>query len=119
MQTQMQTERQLERNNTNTFYDAIAEHYHLFYRDWRAAVEREGAALGRLFRNGEIKTILDASCGTGTQTIALAEQKFKVTAADPSFNMLMKARENATTYGVNDNITFVSAGFLDLPYAVN
>src|SRR5436190_10257140 len=100
MQTAHQVERQLERNNTNTFYDAIAEHYHLFYRDWHATLQREGSALRRLFRNRDIKTILDASCGTGTQTIALAQQKFSVTAADPSFKMLMKARENAMSYGV-------------------
>jgi glycine/sarcosine N-methyltransferase len=118
MQTEHQIERQLERNNTNTFYDAIAEHYHLFYRDWHATLQREGSALRRIFRNRDVKTILDASCGTGTQTIALAQQKFSITAVDPSFNMLMKARENAMAYGVTDNITFVSAGFLDLPYAV-
>src|SRR5258708_38619589 len=92
------SERQLERNNTNTFYDAIAEHYHLFYRDWRATVEREGSALRRLFRNHDIKVILDASCGTGTQTIALAQQKFSITAGGPSFYITLTRHGNAVGF---------------------
>lgn len=29
-------------NDTNEFYDAIAEHYPMFYRDWETQLEREG-----------------------------------------------------------------------------
>jgi glycine/sarcosine N-methyltransferase len=106
------------RNDTNTFYDAIADHYHLFYRNWHAAVDREGSALRRVFRDRNVKTVLDASCGPGTQAIAMARQDYDVTAADPSFNMLMKAREHAIAYDVADDITFVRAGFLELPHAL-
>jgi ubiquinone/menaquinone biosynthesis C-methylase UbiE len=106
------------RNDTNTFYDAIADYYHLFYRDWRATVQRENSALRRLFRDRNVKKVLDTSCGTGTQTIALAQLGYEVTAADPSFNMLLKAREAAQSYNVADDITFVRAGFLELPYAL-
>ncbi len=106
------------RNDTNTFYDAIADYYHLFFRDWRATLEREGSALRRLFRDRNVTKILDASCGPGTQAIALAQLGFEVTAADPSFNMLSKAREHATEYDVSDDITFVRAGFLELSQAL-
>jgi glycine/sarcosine N-methyltransferase len=106
------------RNDTNTFYDAMADHYHLFYRDWHATIEREGSALRRVFRDRGVKTVLDASAGPGTQAIALARLDYDVTAADPSFNMLMKARENAIAYNVADDITFVRAGFLELTHAV-
>ncbi len=105
-------------NETNTFYDAIADQYHLFYRDWKATVEREGNWLRRAFRDRNINKVLDASCGVGTQTIALAQLGYEVTAADPSFNMLMKAREYARQYDVADDITFVRAGFLELTYAL-
>src|SRR3954471_8378413 len=105
---------QTVRNDTNTYYDAIADQYHLFYRDWEATLQREGSALRRTFRDRDVKTVLDASCGTGTQTIALAKQGLDVTAADPSFNMLMKAREYATKFNVVDDITFVRVGFLEL-----
>jgi glycine/sarcosine N-methyltransferase len=109
---------QTVRNDTNTFYDAIADHYHLFYRDWHATVQREGSALRRLFRDKGVRTVLDASCGMGTQAIALAKQDIDVTATDPSFNMLMKAREHALAYDVADDITFVRAGFLELTHAL-
>ncbi|HRE48715.1 MAG TPA: class I SAM-dependent methyltransferase [Aggregatilineales bacterium] len=105
--------------DTNAFYDAIAGDYTYFYRDWQATLEREGGALRRIFREkggaGGIKTVLDASCGVGTQAIPLARFDFEVTAADPSPKMLAKARENAAAFGVLDDITFLTADFLSLP----
>jgi len=109
---------QIVRNDTNAFYDGIADYYHLFFRDWQATMQREGSALRRTFRDQNIRTILDASAGTGTQAIALAQLDYEVTAADPSFNMLMKAREYAQSADVADTIAFVRAGFLELPYAL-
>jgi glycine/sarcosine N-methyltransferase len=109
---------QAVRNDTNTFYDAIADYYHLFYRDWYATLEREGSVLRRMFRDRNVRTVLDASCGPGTQSIALARLGFDVTAADPSFNMLTKAREHARSYDVADDITFIRAGFLELTHAL-
>jgi SAM-dependent methyltransferase len=105
-------------NDTSTYYNAVADNYHLFYRDWRAAVEREGHALRRRFREQDIKTILDTSCGTGTQTLGLALNHFEVTAVDPSQSMLQKAREYARDYDVLDDITFARAGFLELPKVI-
>ncbi len=109
---------QTVRNDTNTYYDALADHYHLFYRDWHATLQREGNTLRRAFRDRNVKTVLDASCGPGTQAIALARLGYEVTGADPSFHMLLKAREYALQYEVADDITFVRAGFLELPYAL-
>ncbi len=109
---------QTVQSDTNTIYDAIADQYHLFYRDWEATLQREGSALRRTFRDRNVTTVLDASCGPGTQTIALAQLGYEVMAADPSFNMLLKARENAGMYSVDDRITFVRAGFLELPCAL-
>src|SRR5258708_7620478 len=106
------------RNDTNTFYDAVADYYHLFYRDWHVTLQREGSELRRVFRDRNIKKILDTSCGTGLQAIALAKLNYEVTAADPSFKMLLKAREAAQSYDVANDITFVRAGFLELPYAL-
>lgn len=105
-------------NDTNTFYDVIADYYHLFYRDWHAALQREGAVLRRSFRDRGITKVLDASCGPGTQAIALARLDYEVTAADPSQSMLIKAREHAQYYNVSDDITFVCTDFLGLPHAV-
>ncbi len=101
-------------NNTNTFYDGLADSYHLFYRDWEATLEREGATLRHALRGQDVNEVLDASCGTGTQAIALARNGFRVTAADPSPNMLSRAQENARLYGVLERMTLIQTDFLGL-----
>lgn len=114
-QYQTDDDADLTGNDTNPFYDAVADDYSYFYRDWQATMEREGAALRRAFRDQGIKTVLDASCGVGTQSIPLARLDFEVTAVDPSPRMLQKARENAATFGVAEDITFITGDFLSLP----
>lgn len=100
---------------TNTdYYDALAKDYHLLFRDWETALERDGLVLRRWFRERDIKTVLDASCGTGTQAIALAQIGYRVLAADPSAGMVEQARRNAGLYDVSERINFLQAGFLDL-----
>jgi glycine/sarcosine N-methyltransferase len=103
---------------TNAFYDSIAAHYDFFYRDWHATLQRESGILRRFFREKGVKTVLDASCGQGTQAIALAKIGFEVTAVDPSLPMLQKAREHARNYDVLDDITFLQADFLGLRRAL-
>lgn len=102
-------------NDTNEFYDAIAEYYPYFYRDWEVQLEREGLRLRAIFRNRGIERVLDTSCGAGTQAVSLATLGFDVVAADPSAGMLQKARETATKYGVQDQMEFVRSDFLSLP----
>jgi len=96
------------------YYDALAQDYHLFYRDWDAALEREGMALKRWFGERDIKTVLDASCGPGTQAVALAKIGYRVLASDPSAGMLRRAHDHAQAHGVLDRINFLRASFLDL-----
>lgn len=102
------------RNDTNAYYDAIAEYYPLFYRDWDVQLEREGLGLRSIFRNKGILRVLDAACGPGTQAIPLAKLNFQVVAAEPSQGMLRKARETAKQHGVADQIQFVSSEFAHL-----
>ncbi|WP_162910062.1 class I SAM-dependent methyltransferase [Aggregatilinea lenta] len=105
-------------NDTTLFYNAVADDYHLQYRDWDAELEREGLNLRRYFRAHEVKSVLDASCGPGTQSIALARLGYQVTAADPSAGLLERARQNAEHFGVLDRITFVQSDFQGLLDAV-
>ncbi len=106
-------------NDTNNFYDAVAEYYSLFYRDWETQLDREGLSLRALFRNKGITHVLDASCGAGTQTISLARLGFNVVAADPSPGMLQKAQRNAEKYSVESKIEFHCTDFLHLPEKVS
>lgn len=101
-------------NDTSEFYDAIAEYYSYFYRDWETQLERQGLSLRSIFRNRGVDRVLDASCGAGVQAIPLAQLGFHVVAADPSAGMLRVAQETAAKYGVQEKIRFERAGFLQL-----
>jgi glycine/sarcosine N-methyltransferase len=102
-------------NDTNDFYDAIAEYYPYFYRDWETQLERAGLSLRAIFRYRGIVRVLDASCGAGTQAVSLARLGFEVVAADPSAGMLRQAYEIARNYGMDDKIEFVRSDFSSLP----
>ncbi|MFW5691874.1 MAG: class I SAM-dependent methyltransferase [Chloroflexota bacterium] len=106
-------------NDTTEFYDAIAEYYPYFHRDWETQLEREGLGLRAIFRNKGVEYVLDASCGAGTQAVSLARLGFTVDAADPSPGMLRKAHETAEKFGVADRVTFHRADFLSLHEVVD
>lgn len=102
-------------NDTNSFYDAIAQYYPMFYRDYTVQMEREGLGLRSVFRNRGVERVLDASCGAGAQAIPLATLGYRVTAADPSMGMLAKARSIAAKNNVSsDKLSFVQASFQTL-----
>ena len=103
-------------SDTDSFYDAIAEFYPLFFKDWETQLEREGLSLKSIFRNKGIERVLDSACGVGTQAIPLAELGFNVVATDPSIGMLKKAMQNAETRGLD--IDFRRADFSQLPDVV-
>lgn len=106
------------KNTTNEFYDAVADDYHFWYRDWESTLEREGLQLRSWLRGRDGNRVLDASCGPGTQSIALAQLGYAVTAADPSQGMLDRARRHAEEHHVADKITFVQPDFASLTGSV-
>ena len=105
-------------NDTNDFYDAIAEYYPLFYKDWEVKLEREGLGLRSIFRKKGVERVLVTACGVGTQAIPLAELGYQVVATDPSAGMLRKAQETATERGVLEKMQFERATFEELPQVV-
>src|SRR5574340_1418788 len=70
-----------------TFYDRLAQHYHLLYADWESAISKQGTALaGLLSEMGVLQgePVLDAACGIGTQTIGLLRNGYSVAGSDIS-----------------------------------
>lgn len=100
--------------DTIDFYDAIAEYYPLFFRDWQVQLEREGLGLRAIFRLKGVERVLDTACGVGTQSVPLAKLGYQVTAIDPSPGMLARARVTAAEHGVENDITFIQADFSQL-----
>jgi glycine/sarcosine N-methyltransferase len=102
-----------------TFYDDLAESYHLVYPDWGREVRRQGEVLDRLIRaqmGGEPLSILDCSAGIGTQAIGLAFFGHEVTATDISPRAIERATREAQRFGVS--ITFGVADFRSLSQQV-
>ena len=68
------------------FYDELAPDYHLIYEDWNTAVEHQSVALDRLVRSRvpDAHSVLDCSCGIGTQALGLAGLGYKVHGTDVS-----------------------------------
>ncbi len=100
---------------TVAFYDGLATDYHLIYGDrWEAAVDRQGAALARLIAGlaPGARTVLDCSCGIGTQAIGLARAGYRVTGSDVSEAALQRARREARQLGAE--VGLARADFRDL-----
>ena len=69
------------------FYDEMAEVYRYIFQDWDKSVEWHGEVIDAIIRRnfgGRVKSILDASCGIGTQLIGLAGRGYAMTGSDIS-----------------------------------
>jgi glycine/sarcosine N-methyltransferase len=83
---------------TLSFYDALADHYHLIFNDWDRAIDRQGQVLSAILAAhdaGAPLKILDCACGIGTQSIALARLGHRVTGSDISPAAADRARKEA------------------------
>jgi glycine/sarcosine N-methyltransferase len=82
-----------------SFYDPLAEHYHLLFDDWDNAIDRQSRVIGPLLSSrspGKALKILDCACGIGTQSLALARLGHRVTASDLSPAAVTRARKEAS-----------------------
>jgi SAM-dependent methyltransferase len=80
------------------FYDRMASLYHLIFPDWDASMERQAGQLTGIIRErwGDgARSILDVTCGIGTQAIGLAQLGFSVTASDLSEGAIARAKAEA------------------------
>jgi SAM-dependent methyltransferase len=89
------------------FYNQLSPYYHLIFPDWKASVLRQGEQLSTLMKSHwpMHQNILDVSCGIGTQALGLALQGHLVTGSDLSFSAVERAKEEATSFGVNLNLS--------------
>lgn len=85
-------------NDTNQFYAGLTPFYHLIYPNWEASMQRQAGMLDALIREtwGKAATVLDVSCGIGTQAIGLAQLGYNVTASDLSPEEVERAGREAT-----------------------
>jgi SAM-dependent methyltransferase len=91
----------------SNFYDQLSPFYHVIFEDWNASVERQGSHLKSIIQSNwpQHQTVLDVSCGIGTQTIGLSKNGYQVTASDLSVNEIERAKQEAQRHG-QTNISF-------------
>lgn len=102
-------------NNTKKFYDELSSDYHLIFADWNTTIKKQADVLDKLiweYSKIPWKTLLDCSCGIGTQCIWLAEKWYHVTATDLSPNAIERAKLESVQRGLE--INFWVADFMKL-----
>ncbi len=104
-------------NPVTDFYDSLSPEYRdNMGWDWDSAVRKEGASLDRFIAkqlgHKDPYSLLDCSCGIGTQAIGLALEGHQVHATDLSPVSLDCAAQEATRLGVD--MTFGVADFREL-----
>jgi len=87
-----------EHDSVVAFYDQLAPDFHLIFPNWERAIQNQGELLKSLI-SSHVKTanpsVLDCSCGIGTQSLGLAMQGYRVTATDISPEAIRRAEREA------------------------
>ncbi len=95
------------------FYDSLSPHYHLIFAHWQDAVIHHGEILDKLIRThinvSSTTSLLDCSCGIGTQAIGLALRRYRVHVSDISAKAVERAKKEAQA--LNALVTFSVADF--------
>jgi len=89
---------------TSDFYDTLAPYYHLIYEDWEVSIVRQSRVLDAIIRStsgAPPRSVLDTSCGIGTQSIGLAQLGYEVTASDLSPSAVARAQREASRRGLS------------------
>jgi glycine/sarcosine N-methyltransferase len=105
-------------SDVQQFYDDMAEEYHFIFADWGKSVYRQAdileAFLSKLGENPP-KTVLDCTCGIGTQTLALAMKGYQVLGTDISPAEIDRAKEYAQRFDLEQIPGFAVADLLQRP----
>ena len=90
-------------DDVRRFYDEFAPLYHLIYPDWDESIAQQARMLDSIIRDtwgGGVSTVLDVSCGIGTQSLGLAGLGYELTASDISAEEVERARAEAQRRGL-------------------
>ena len=101
--------------SVETFYDDLAESYHLMFENWSHSVATQAAIIGPLLEQYTGKSsayVLDCACGIGTQTIGLAQRGHMLVGSDLSGSAVARAISEARTRDLD--IRFHVADMRDL-----
>ncbi len=101
---------------TRQFYDELASNYHQIFANWEQSIQRQAHALDRIIRSeltGPPLSVLDCTCGIGTQAIGLAERGYQVNGSDLSPSAVRRAIREARSRGIRIQFTVADVRELD------
>ena len=84
--------------DASELYDAMTPFYHLIYPNWEENISQQAALLDAIIRDywgSRVHSILDVSCGIGTQSLGLAQLGYQLTASDLSAASIARAQAEA------------------------
>lgn len=79
-------------------YDKAAEHYDAFNEENTRLINQ---TIDTILKKHNVSSVLDMSCGTGSQVFYLAQHGFEVVGSDINISMLKVAKEKATKDGLD------------------
>ena len=79
-------------------YEKFAKYYDLLELDSSIGYNEINAFLEQLFKDFNVKEVVDFTCGTGSQSLYFAKQGYKIVASDLSKEMLKIAKQKAKLY---------------------
>lgn len=103
-------------NEVQQFYDDLADSYQFIHADWQESVLRHGRILHQMLDSLDEtapKTLLDCTCGIGTQAIGLATYGYLVHGTDLSPKAIERAIDYAPQFDTAHAATFAVADLLN------
>jgi SAM-dependent methyltransferase len=91
-------------NDLKQFYADFAPLYHLIYPNWNKSMERQASMLDSVIKEiwgSTVSSVLDVSCGIGTQSLGLAKLGYQVSASDQSPDAIERAKQEAKARGLS------------------
>ena len=87
-----------------SFYELLADHFHLIFDDWDKSIEWQARILNPLLAAqgcGHPLKVLDCACGIGTQALGFASFGHRVVASDLSRGAVNRATREAQSRGLD------------------
>jgi SAM-dependent methyltransferase len=85
------------------FYAGLTPFYHLIYPNWEDSMASQASSLDSIIRESwgdSVSSVLDVSCGIGTQALGLAKLGYEITASDLSPEEIARAKVEAEKQGL-------------------
>ena len=98
-------------------HDEFARWYNLLFEDWQRTIAAMGRGIAAILRELDVPTgssVLDCTCGIGTQVLGLAAEGFHVVGSDLSLESIRRAKREAQQRGLPVRFELADARSLNI-----